>query len=165
MEVYLLRHAIAEERSADRWPDDGLRPLSARGVDRMRQVVRGMSAAGLAFDLILTSPLARARATAAMVAAGLDGSPGVVEMPALAPGGSTRDVLEGIPRRKGLQRVLLVGHEPDLSRLAGDLSGARIPLVFKKGGLCRIDFPGPARAGSGALAFHLPPRFLRRLGA
>ena len=63
--------------------------------------------------------------------------------------------------------MLLVGHEPDLSRLAAALlldDHGDLTMEFKKGGLCRIDFPGAPRAGAGRLVLHLSPRILRRLG-
>ena len=64
-----------------------------------------------------------------------------------------------------VERVLLVGHEPDMSGLLGDLLGSPLPVVFKKGGLCRIDFAGHPLPGRGTLVFHLMPRILRLLGS
>ena len=43
MDVYLIRHAIAELRDATRWPDDSLRPLSDEGSERFRRAARGLS--------------------------------------------------------------------------------------------------------------------------
>src|SRR5438034_644792 len=71
--------------------------------------------------------------------------------------------LEAVPAEAS---VLLVGHEPDLARLAGAMTlepRADMPLEFKKGGLCRIDFEGSAKPGHGRLVFLLTPKILRRL--
>ena len=68
MEIYLIRHAIAEERGDD-WPDDDDRPLTEEGIRRFEEAARGL----LEFDAhpvrILTSPLVRARQTAELLAA------------------------------------------------------------------------------------------------
>ena len=61
-------------------------------------------------------------------------------------------------------RVALVGHEPNLGELAGQLIGARTPLEFKKGGICRIDFDMLPPKGGGMLRWFLTPKMLRKLG-
>lgn len=59
-ELYLIRHGIAEERS-EAWPDDSKRPLTDEGLDNLRKSARGLARLGVAFDVILTSPLVRTR--------------------------------------------------------------------------------------------------------
>jgi phosphohistidine phosphatase SixA len=61
-------------------------------------------------------------------------------------------------------RVALVGHEPNLGELAALLIGARNPLEFKKGGICRIDFDMLPPKGGGMLRWFLTPKMLRHLG-
>jgi phosphohistidine phosphatase len=74
MEIYVLRHAIAVERgSPDYLHDDSQRPLTKKGIRRMRRGVRGLGHAGLEFDLLLTSPYTRARQTAEIVVEALGG--------------------------------------------------------------------------------------------
>ncbi|HVQ24975.1 MAG TPA: histidine phosphatase family protein, partial [Planctomycetota bacterium] len=65
MDLVVVRHAIAEERSADR-PDDE-RALTPRGRRRMRLAVGGLRRLGLRFDLVLHSPLRRAEQTAELL--------------------------------------------------------------------------------------------------
>jgi phosphohistidine phosphatase len=60
IELYLIRHAIAEERG-DKWPDDAKRPLTLEGTARMRKAAKGLVRLGVKFDVVLTSPLVRAR--------------------------------------------------------------------------------------------------------
>ena len=64
MELYLVRHAIAEERDPRRWPDDAQRPLSERGRARFARAAAGLRTLGVEVDLLLSSPYARAWATA-----------------------------------------------------------------------------------------------------
>ena len=132
----------------------------------MRKAASGMRGLGLRFDRILTSPLARAKQTARIVAREMKASPGPRILRALAPGGTGRDVIDGIASLRAAQSVLLVGHEPGLSRLASALisrPGVDLSFELKKGGLCSIDFDGEAQLGAGRLVFLLPPRVLRRL--
>jgi len=106
MELYLLRHGEAGEA-----PRDEDRELTPRGHEQARAVAVGIAWLGLEFDTILTSPLPRARQTAEPVAAALgtrlDEAPPLVtgRTPAMA-----LALLTGCG-----ERVLLVGHEPQLS--------------------------------------------------
>ena len=168
MRLYLLRHAIAAPRDSGRFPDDSVRPLTREGRKRMERAARGMRSLGLRFDLILTSPLARAVETARIAARAARPRPDLKILRPLAPGGGAGGVLAGLSSLPADAAVLMVGHEPDLSRLAGALILEHrddLPLEFKKGGLCRIDFDGAARLGGGRMIFHLPPRVLRGLRA
>jgi phosphohistidine phosphatase len=164
MKISLLRHGIAAPRDSRRYPGDLDRPLTREGRRKMAQAVAGMAALGIGFDLILASPLARADETARIVASGLNAHPPVRTLPPLSPGGEPGAVLAAASSHPRIRRLLLVGHEPDLSRLAGLMvlgEGLSLPLEFKKGGICRIDFGAGARPGTGTLVYHLMPRLLR----
>jgi phosphohistidine phosphatase len=166
MQVYLLRHAIAETRDPERYPVDADRPLTREGRIRMARAARGIRALGLRFDLVLTSPLLRARQTARIVIPMFRPHPPLRALRPLSPGGGTGGVFAALETVPPDASVLLVGHEPDLSRLAGAMTlepRGDMPLELKKGGLCRIDFEGSARPGRGRLAFLLTPKILRRL--
>lgn len=166
MQIHLLRHAIAAPRDAARFPDDAIRPLTRDGRRRMQSAARGLRALGLRFDVILSSPLARTQETAQIAARALRPHPPVKVLRPLAPGGGAGGVLAALSGLPAGASILLVGHEPDLSRLAGALvleHRDALPIEFKKGALCRIDFEGAARLGAGRLIYHLPPRVLRGL--
>ena len=77
-ELYLVRHGLAEERG-DAWPDDTKRPLTDEGISRMRKGARGLARLGLSVEVVLTSPLVRARQTAEILAAALDPRPSLVK--------------------------------------------------------------------------------------
>ena len=160
--IYLIRHAIAAERG-EKWPDDTLRPLTHDGAARMRQVVRGLGQLEAVPELIMTSPLVRAASTAKLVAEGLTPAPDVITLPALAPGSTPSRVVSALAPHNRRESIALVGHEPDLGELAAWLIGARAPLAFKKGGVCRIDFDHWPPSQAGRLIWLATPRMLRGL--
>ncbi len=119
---------------------------------------------GVRIDVVLTSPLVRARQTAAILAEGLDVRPEVVTCAALAPGVTPRVSLEVVGRMTTPRRFALVGHEPGLGRLVASLIGGRRPIAFRKGGACRVDVSLWGERPAGTLVWFLPPRLLRTLG-
>lgn len=162
-ELYLIRHAIAEERGVA-WPDDSKRPLTERGISRMRKIAHGLEQLGITFDVLMTSPFVRARQTAEVVASVFDPRPPIVSIESLAPGGSAQSVLADLEKQGKRSRVGLVGHEPGIGELAGRLSGLRRPLELKKGAVCRIDLETLTASGGGTLRWFATPRMLRALG-
>jgi phosphohistidine phosphatase len=161
-ELYFVRHGLAEERG-DTWPDDTKRPLTEEGMARLRKAVRGLSRIGVAIDVVLTSPLVRARQTAEIVAGGLDPRPSIVNVDSLAPAGSYAAVLADLEKHSRKSRLALVGHEPMMGELAARLVGSRHPIEFKKGGVCRIDVENLPPAGPADLRWMLTPKILRAL--
>jgi len=164
--LLLLRHAIAAQRDPERWPDDGLRPLTPEGRRKMQRGALGIVALGVRPDLVLTSPLARAADTARIAAAAFKPRPEIRVLKPLAPGGGSGGVLAGLGGLPSASTVLLVGHEPDLTRLAGALliePRGDLGLDFKKGGLCWIDCDGAPRPRAGRMILLVTPRVLRRL--
>ena len=166
MELLILRHAIAFPPDAKRWPDDGERPLTAEGAKRARRAAAGLKGIAKRPSLVLTSPLVRARDTAAIFAQAAHW-PKAQECEALSPGGSLEGALEAL-RRQGAKAecVAVVGHQPHLGRLlALCLRGDAHPESFelKKSAVACLQFAGPPRAGQGVLEWSLPPRILRKL--
>ena len=162
-ELYLVRHAIAAERG-DEWPDDTKRPLTQRGIRRFRECVTGLRELAAAVDEIFTSPLVRAKQTADLLAAGMDGQPPVKILDALAPGHTTQNVMMQLAKAAKLRRIALVGHEPELGELAAHLIGASRAIPFKKGGICRVDIESLTSKRGGTLIWFVGPKVLRKLG-
>jgi phosphohistidine phosphatase len=160
--LYLVRHAIAEPRGSA-WPDDTKRPLTHRGMARMREAVSGLDAAGIEISLVLTSPLVRARQTAEILARGLTSVPTVEVTNALLPGQPPARMVEALAGHARAKSVALVGHEPGLGELAAWLLGAREALPFKKGGVCRIDMPSLPPVPPGQLVWFALPKMLRAM--
>ncbi|HZR26777.1 MAG TPA: phosphohistidine phosphatase SixA [Vicinamibacterales bacterium] len=159
-ELYLIRHAIAAERG-EAWPDDAKRPLTEDGIDRMRKAARGLSRLDVTIDLVLTSPLVRAKQTAEIVAAAIDTRPPVTVIESLAPGASYNALMADLEKHARKSRIALVGHEPGIGELAARFIGSRHAIEFKKGAVCRIDLEEIPPAGPGDLRWFLTPRFLR----
>ena len=161
-ELYLVRHAIAAERGSE-WPDDNKRPLTVEGIARFKVAVKGLRSLGMAVDVVITSPLVRARQTADLLSDGLPGRPTVRTIERLAPGHAPGEVLAQLARATRRRRIAVVGHEPGLGELAAHLIGAARPLPFRKGSVCRIDVQSLAGDRAGSLIWFLPPKALRRI--
>jgi len=161
-ELYFVRHGLAEERG-DAWPDDTKRPLTDEGMSRLRKAARALARLGVAIDVVLTSPLVRARQTAEIVAAGLDPRPSLVNVDSLAPDGNFTTLVADLEKHARKTRIALVGHEPMLGELAARLIGSRHPIEFKKGAVCRIDLEDLPPAGPADLRWMLTPKILRAL--
>ena len=170
MKLILLRHGPAGDRKvfAKTGQDDSLRPLTVEGHKKMKIAARGLRKVCGSVDLLATSPYIRATRTAEIIYAAYNDKPQFVELPLLAGGHLPHPLLEWF-RHNDLDAatVLLVGHEPSLSRLAGWLTTGHEKsfVTLKKGAACVIDFPKSLAAGKGVLAGLYQPRDLRRLGA
>jgi phosphohistidine phosphatase len=152
--LFFLRHGRAMAR-ADWSGDDDLRPLTPEGEAAMAREARTIAAMDLGLKVIITSPLARARRTAEIVAEAAGGGVSVVEDERLA-GGFDVKALRAVVAEHGTPKALmLVGHEPDFSTVVGALIGGG-RVVCKKGGLARVDAAdGDLKAAE--LAWLLPP--------
>jgi len=164
-ELCLMRHGLAVARGGVRFSDDARRPLMPEGKEKMREIGEGLKRIGLEVDWIVTSPLVRAVETAGIIAESLASTPPVDVCEAMRPGGSPEDLLAFLAKRSQWRRVLVVGHEPDLSELAARLIGAdnHANLAFKKGGCCMICFNAFPPKSPGQLKWWLTPRLLRKL--
>ena len=161
-ELYIVRHGLAEERG-EAWPDDNKRPLTPDGVSRMRKAARGLARIGVTIDIVLTSPLVRARQTAEIVAGGLEPRPSLVNIDSLAPDGSYAAIIADLEKHGRRQRIAFVGHEPSIGELGARLIGSRHALEFKKGAICRIDLDELPPVSPGDLRWMLTPKILRAL--
>ncbi len=166
MKLNFLRHAIAVDRGTAGYGKDSERPLTKEGEKKMRRIARGMQSIGLSFDLVLSSPFVRARRTAEIVAETFGIEEKLTLTPHLETGGDPRRLVEEIASRyKGLDTVLLVGHEPYLSELISVLLGGdeQRAIVLKKGGLCQMQIEKLVYGRCAQLEFLLTPRQLRRI--
>lgn len=162
LELYLIRHGVAAERSDD-YPDDSKRPLTSAGISRLRKEAKALDAMDVGFDHIITSPLVRTRQTADVFAETLKTKPSVSQSDALAPAGTPVAVIQEIGKHSKKGRIALVGHEPNIGELAARLIGARAPLEFKKGAICRIDFDVLPPKGTGQLRWFVTAKMLREI--
>jgi phosphohistidine phosphatase len=165
VKLLVIRHGPAGDREA--WAaegrDDRLRPLTSDGKKEMRQVAKGLRTLVPDIDLIATSPLVRAVQTAEVVEKQYGGESVTVE--ALAPGHDPEEMVPWLRQHRSLAIAAVVGHEPDLSTLAGYLlTGQRSSfLALKKSGACLLNLSDSPKAGAAVLEWLLIPRVLRRL--
>jgi phosphohistidine phosphatase len=163
LELYLVRHAIAADRGPD-YPDDSKRPLTTAGISRFRKEAKALGALDVEIELIISSPLTRAKQTAEIVAQALPARPSVTLSDSLAPAGTPASVFQELAKHMRKGKIALVGHEPNIGELAARLIGSRTPIEFKKGAICRIDFEVFPPKGSGQLRWLVTPKMLRKIG-
>ena len=161
MQLLIIRHAIAVPRGTPGIPDDE-RPLTPEGEKKFRTAAEGLARIAARPDLLLTSPLVRARQTAEIAAAAWGGIKIDCE-PSLA-GGTFEELASALAKRKESDLVAVVGHEPHLSALLARLLTAKDAglLTFRKGGAALVEIPASLKEG-GRLIWYLPPRILRAL--
>ena len=161
MKLLLVRHAIALDRDTPGVSDD-LRPLTEEGASRFKKVARALGALVTA-DLVLTSPLLRAKQTAEILARQWT-AVATHEAEPLG-NGSRAQFEETLARLSNSKVVVAVGHEPHLSSWVADWLGAPQgeTFAFKKGAAALIDFDDGVGEGAGRLVFFLPPKVLKDL--
>lgn len=163
MRVYLLRHAIAAERGSAAYVDDD-RPLTEEGKDKMSKAAKGMASLIDDIDVILTSPLIRAHDTARIAARALRAESKLQVCKELAAGSSVKSLMTYLAKFRGLNSMMLVGHQPDLGFIASLLLGSANSIIeFKKGSLCCIEVSTLPPRSTGTLIWHLQPKHLRAL--
>jgi phosphohistidine phosphatase len=165
LDLYLVRHAVAHDRSSERWPNDADRPLTPEGEREFLQAARGLRRVTRPPDLVLSSPFARAWRTAELLTEGARWPTPEAFQP-LEANRPVEGVLPALGSYAGHRRIALVGHEPGLGELAWLLlegSSKEGVVRFKKGAVARIDAADDASAGSGALRWLLVPEVLRQI--
>jgi phosphohistidine phosphatase len=157
MEIYILRHGIAEQAQAGR--PDSERALTEAGRHKLRQVLQRAAAAGVSPSLILTSPYQRALETARLAAQVLRGE--VLESQALLPGSTPEEVWTEICTHRRVDALLLAGHEPLLGHTVAYLLGSPgLQVDMKKAALVRLDLDSFSGAPHGVLKWMLAPRLV-----
>jgi phosphohistidine phosphatase len=163
MKCYLIRHADAVSLGEGGIVDDASRPLTPTGEKQCQLVGQGLARRGIRLDVLLTSPLLRARETAAAVARHLPApAPEVRDCPQLAPGGKRRKLAREI-ESAGKETVGLVGHQPDLGEFAAWLIGSKKAQIdLAKASVACIDFEEAIGKGEGKLLWIVTPEWLER---
>jgi phosphohistidine phosphatase len=157
MQVYLLRHGIAEE--AKTGMSDAERSLTPDGRRKLRQVLSSAAEAGVQPDLILSSPLKRAIQTAELAQQVLKSKNEILQSNSLVPASNPDEVWEEIRRHKKASSILLAGHNPLFARLAPYLLGTPdVHVDFKKGAMMRLDFESLSIKPRGVLRWYLTAR-------
>jgi phosphohistidine phosphatase len=157
MEIYILRHGIAEE--AHGGMRDADRALTPEGAKKLQHVLRRARAIEVQPPLILTSPYRRARETAQVAAEALRNGSSLLETPALTPDSSPEAVWDEIRVHKSEDQIMIVGHEPLLSSVyAYLLNAASVQIDVKKGSLGRVDVDRFSGQPRGVLRWLIYPK-------
>ena len=164
MELYLVRHAIAEKRDPARWPDDSQRPLTPEGIARFRPAARGLARIVPKVERVLSSPWTRAWQTAEILH-DEGGWPSPELCPEVSGDRWPADAAE-LLTDVAATSLAFVGHEPHLSSLASLLltgEPALLQLEKKKGGVTFLELPDRTAGSPAVLRWFLSPKILRML--
>lgn len=167
MDVYVLRHGLADERDHRKYPNDDLRPLTPKGIDKLTRQARGLKTMGFSVDLVISSPLVRAVQTAEAIMKGLDIACALRYSETLVPEAHPYLLLEELAsKHSGVGRVMVVGHEPHMSSfvsmvVSGDPNGL---IRLKKGALCKLSMPRVDGVRSGRLEWLMTPAQMMKMG-
>jgi phosphohistidine phosphatase len=167
MDVYLVRHGVAYDADAARWPDDRDRPLTPEGEKRFRRAARGLADLADRVDVVLSSPFTRAWQTAELLNAEAQW-PRPVVCDALGAGGSPAGVLQALQSHANARGLALVGHEPSMHELVSYLltaDAAQAQVEFRKGGVARLELGDSLQPGTARLLWLLAPKILRKVGS
>lgn len=166
--MYLVRHAIAEDSAefALIEKNDDLRPLTSAGRSKMRIGAKGMQRIVPEIDILVSSELVRAVETARILHKRYANAE-LARTSNLNPGNDLNITLRWLQGLSKYEKIMLVGHEPDLGELmAFLLTGTKsVNSVFKKGSLAVIHFPNGIKPGTATLRALLQPSHLRTIGA
>lgn len=163
MNLYLIRHAIAEEESPS--GEDSQRELTDKGAKKMRLIAKGLRTLGVEFDLILSSPYTRAVQTSEILSEVFKKKKFVLS-DHLMPAGDMDLLIAEINEKYTVNSLAIVGHEPYLSSLVSLLTagGAPVEMTFKKGGVCHLSTDDLHHTHKATLEWLLTPGILVEIG-
>ena len=157
MQLLLLRHGKAEDSSPG---GDFTRELEEKGHEQARNVARILAAADLLPDLVLSSPVIRAKQTANTFTS-TAGMPGPIFLEWLACGMSPETALAELSHFPEFERIMIVGHEPDFSRLISHCLGGSADTEVRKGSITCLDLHPPSPRAT--LRFLIPHKLAKHL--
>lgn len=153
LQLWLGRHGEAAD--PDTAATDFGRELTPFGRNQVSQLARWLLTREEAPELILHSPLIRARQTAEVIAGEVPGGVVVMEEALLAPGFSTSSLLNRL-KNAGVHRVVCIGHQPDIGRSLSEMTGG-VRAAIAPGTLAGIEFQGLTTVGAGTLRWLADP--------
>lgn len=157
LHLYLIRHADAVPHGDPNFVDDD-RPLTDLGRSQADALGKALAKHGIKFDIIMSSPLPRARETVEGLLAGLgDLKPPVEYTAELAPGAKSRRLDREVVKHDG-EAIALVGHQPDLGEYAARLIGSKkASVAVAKAGVACVACEDPPGKGCGSLLWLVTP--------
>jgi phosphohistidine phosphatase len=165
MELYIVRHGIAVDREDPKCPADPDRFLTEEGIEKTRQVAKGVVEVASVPDLILTSPYLRALQTAELFAESLEYSKQKIrKSELLLPGAEPLQLFRELAKDKDLSSVFVFGHAPHLDDLIATAIGSKHHISsLKKAGVAFVELKRLVPP-SGELVWLATPKLLRKAG-
>lgn len=167
MELFLIRHAVAESRESflKKGKEEHLRPLTFKGAKRMQKICQELKPHTPSLDMIVSSPHKRAKQTAIIVAQ-IFQVKNIVECPELSPNCSPHLFMKWLRSQSAsFKRIAAVGHEPQLGLFASfALTGIEKNFIdLKKSGIIYLKVPSfsTIKGGDALLQFSLPPKLFQ----
>ena len=156
MELYLLRHGIAENQRPGE--SDSLRALTAEGREKLDSVLKTARHARVEPSLILSSTYVRAIQTAEAAAKALKCTEPVIQSPTFTPDARPEAAWKELRDYQGQRAVLLASHEPFLGQFVAYLLAApSLRVDVRKASLIRIDLDTFRPVPHGTLRWMLTP--------
>jgi phosphohistidine phosphatase len=164
LHLYLIRHADAVPHGDPGFAEDD-RPLTDLGHRQARALGDALARQGVQFNVILCSPLPRARETAEGMLAGLgDPKPPVVYTDELAPGAKSRKMDREVLKHDG-STIAVIGHQPDLGEYVARLIGSKKASIdLAKAGVACVACTDPPGKGCGSLEWLIAPEWFGTAG-
>ena len=165
MQLYIVRHGIAIDREDPKSPADPERFLTEEGIDKTKEVAKGVARLGISPDLLISSPYVRAMQTAEIFAAALDyPKQKIRHTDALLPGSEATLFYKELAKDKQAATVFCFGHAPQLDDLiAAGLGSKRHVSALKKAGIALLELKRVSPA-DGQLVWLATPKLLRKIG-
>jgi len=154
MNIYLIRHGDAERAAIGKKDFD--RELTPSGRIKLKAAAVSWKNIIKGFDIIVTSPLARAIQTANVIAETFSAMDKILIDKKLSPGSRTESIIE-IANSLGVEDIAFVGHQPDMSEILSDIISPKGAFIdFKKGAIAKISFENKPNLARGTLEFLIP---------
>ena len=165
MQLYIVRHGIAIDREDPKCPADPERYLTEEGVEKTRQVAKGVVGLGATAELMLSSPYTRATQTAQIFAGALDHSKQKIRRTdLLLPGADPSLLFRELAKDKQFSSIFLFGHAPQLDDIIAMAVGSKHHIAaLKKAGVALIELKRISPQ-IGQLLWLATPKLLRRSG-
>jgi len=165
MQLYIVRHGVAIDREDPKCPSDPDRFLTQEGIEKTKEVARGLAKIAGEPDLLLTSPYVRALQTASIVADALDyPKQKIRKTDALLPGAEAQQLFRELAKDKDPSTVFVFGHAPHLDELLATAVGSKNHIsALKKAGVALVELKR-LLPPSGQLVWLATPKLLRKIG-
>ena len=165
MHLYIVRHGIAIDREDPQCPPDPERFLTEEGIEKTKQVARGLAEIAEVPDSMFSSPYTRALQTAEIFAKTLEYSKEKIrKTDFLLPGAEPLQLFRELSRDKDSSVVFVFGHAPHLDEvLATALNSKHHITSLKKAGVALIELKRLVPP-AGELIWLSTPKILRKAG-